>query len=139
MKVILIKDVAKVGRMYEIKEVANGYASNFLIARGLALPATPATIRRLEHKKAQKLGNHLAIPADTRIILKAKANEAGHLFAKIHETEISEALKKQANLEISATSIILEQAIKELGEFIVKVKTGQVAGQFTLLVERLSS
>lgn len=141
MKVILIKDVAKVGRAYEIKEVADGYASNFLIARGLGLSATPATIRRLEleHKKAQRKTLSSNIPPQTKITIAAKANDMGHLFAGIHEQAIAAALKSQAQIDLPASAIQLDEPVRTIGEFVIKVQTNQMSGQFSLLIEHSPS
>lgn len=146
MKVILIKDVAKVGRAYEVKDLSDGYARNFIISRGLGLPATEAVLARLEKERAQQkikteaqitqIKKMLQVIKNSKVKILAKANEEGHLFAGIHETEIVEALKKQAHIDLPAQAIILEQPIKTLGEFVIKIKT---IGEFPLIIERLPS
>lgn len=148
MKVILLKDVAKVGRRQEVREVADGYAKNFLIARGLALPATVENIRKLNHeqslnmallaKQEAELERFLAKLARQKIIISAKADPvSGQLFAGIRQTDITAALAKQTGGEIrfEATSLVLPEVIRKVGEYRINVKSGQVAGQFTLLVE----
>lgn len=145
MKIILLKDVAKVGRIYETKEVADGYARNFLIARGLGLPATPANLRqvnatrarreqgsKLEVEEARQL---LEILKNKKIKISARANETGHLFAGLHKAEIAAALVEQTGLAVPASVIQLEQPIKMLGEFTVGIKTPALAGEFKLVVE----
>ncbi|MEK7650515.1 MAG: 50S ribosomal protein L9 [Patescibacteria group bacterium] len=148
MKVILIRDVAKVGRRREVREVADGYAKNFLIARGLALPATKENIKKLNHelgvnlaelaKQEEKLKSFLVKLSQQKVKISAKADPAtGHLFAGIHEAEITQALAKQTDGEIKleASLIILPEVIRKVGEYQINVKSGQVAGEFTLVVE----
>src|SRR3989344_1415099 len=111
MKIILLKDVAKLGRRGEIKETSDGYARNFLILRNLAAPATPENIKRTEEelksKKIQKEheyeGFHalqavLAKPrlpdGQGRIVIKKKAYKNGRLYAAVSREEIIEALKQ---------------------------------------------
>ena len=117
MKVILLKDVAKLGQRYQIKEVADGFARNFIIARGLGLPATPANLKKLETLKTKTVTkSELPKLAGITVTLKAKANETGHLFAGIHAGEIVEGLKKQHQLTVDATDLDLPTAIKTVGE-----------------------
>lgn len=145
MKIILLKDVAKVGRIYETKEVADGYARNFIVARGWGLPATPANLRRVEALKTHReRGGKLEIEEaerlfealkDKKISIEARANESGHLFAGLHEAAIAAAVTKQTGLALPAGIIELEQPIKTLGEFTVKLKTPAGAGELKLAVE----
>ena len=98
MKIILLKDVPKVGKKHETKEVPDGYGRNFLLKRGLAEIATASAIKRVEEikktaaveKKIQEdlLMKNLEDLNDITITLKEKANEEGHLFAGIHKEEI---------------------------------------------------
>lgn len=146
MKVILLKDVPRLGRKYDIKEVPNGYGRNHLIPRGLAEVATEkamqniATIktRQDEERKLQKdlLLKNLKNLNDISIVMQENANEQGHLFAGIHKNEIVPVLKGQAHLDISPEHIVLEHPIKELGEHKINVKIGDQKAAFTLVVER---
>lgn len=147
MKVILLRDVAKVGRAYEIKDLADGYAKNFIIARGLGKMATPENIKKLNAEKtqleagqkaqAEKLQTLLTQLQNSKIVIKAKANTEGHLFAKVHESEIAQALESQAGIELPASSIVLTQPLKNLGSFEIKVKAGLVTGSFPLEIVAL--
>ena len=93
MKVILLKDVAKIGRKYDIKNVADGYALNMLIPRGLAVVATEQAMKKVEtlkvndttDKKIQTelLLKNLEVIKNLTLNLKEKANEKGHLFAGV--------------------------------------------------------
>jgi len=131
MKVILLKDVENLGKKYEIKEVAEGYARNFLFPKKLAKPATEANLKWLE-KKLKKLEEkaeeelkkvqNLASEIDgLEIVIPVKVGEDGQLFESITSQKILEKLKEEG-FELKKKQIVLEKPIKELGEFPVKVK-----------------
>jgi large subunit ribosomal protein L9 len=131
MRVILLQDIEKLGKKYEIKEVKNGYARNFLIPKGLAKAATKealqwlATQKEVEIQKAEedlKKVQELASSIDDQeVIIPVKIGEEGQLFESITSQKISEKLK-ELGFEIKKTQIDLEEPIKELGEFPVKIK-----------------
>jgi len=132
MKVILLQDVSNVGRKYEVKNVSDGYARNFLIPNKLAKLATPQAIKAIEtekkrleeEKKVQEdiLQKNLDGLKDLRVVWDVKNNEKGRLFAGIHNQDISKILKEQYHLDIPAELIQLEKPIKEIGEYKVKIK-----------------
>lgn len=140
MKVILLQDVVNVGKKYEVKNVSDGFARNFLIPRKLAKIATTQTIQEIEltkkhglkEKEIQKnlLEKNIESLQNLKISTKEKANEKGHLFASIDAKDISKILKKQHKLEIPEEIIELEKPIKQIGEH--KIKTGDK--EFTLLI-----
>ena len=110
MKIILLKDIPKVGRKYDIKNVADGYALNMLIPRGLAQIATPQAEKNIESMKAKDMvekkvqGELLLKSLDvikTLVInIKEKANDKGHLFAGITKERLVEEIIKTARLNI---------------------------------------
>lgn len=126
MKIILLKDVAKVGRKYDIKDVAEGYALNMLIPRGLARVATKDAIAKVEQLKANDLTNkkiqeelllkNLEIIKNLKIELKEKANEKGHLFAGVTKEMIWKEVTSNSRLNIDLDSIKLNKPLKEVGE-----------------------
>jgi len=134
MKVILLKDIEKLGKKYEVKEVADGYARNFLIRRGLAKPATEKLIkwaeeqRKLAIKKAQeqlKKVQKLASQLDGQEIeFVVKVGKQGELFESINQMKIAKKLKEMG-FDIKKTQVELEKPIKELGEFPVKINLDQ--------------
>lgn len=142
MKVILLQDVPNVGRKYEVKNVSDGYARNFLIPRNLAQIATTQTIQAIETKKKQLeqereihkdiLEKNIESLSGVRLEIKEKANEKGHLFAGINKEEIAIILKEQKHIEIPSNIIELKQPIKEIGEYKIKVKDKE----FILLVAK---
>jgi len=147
MKVILLKDVAKVGRRYEVKELADGYARNFIIARGLGIMVDAKNLKKLEELK-KKVGvtqqlegalltKQLEELKGLKVHLKAKANPEGHLFAGIHPNQIVKQLQAEQGISFPAESILLEGVIKSIGEHQVKLKIADQVGQFLLVVEGL--
>ena len=147
MKVILIKDVAKLGKKYEVKEVADGYALNFLVPHGQVEVATPKAMKKVEllhlqevqDKKVQEdlLLKNLKSLEGVTITLKEKANEKGHLFAGIHKAELIPEIKKQTELDIAPEYIELEKPIKEVGEHLIEVKVQDKIAKFKVVVDAL--
>jgi large subunit ribosomal protein L9 len=147
MKVILKEDVKGVGRKHEIKNVADGYANNFLIPRKLAEYATPEALKKAEILKstfdAEKLikekltEKQVEMLRGIKIVLKKKGNDKGHLFEKIHPVEISQALKDQAKIEIDPEFLSIEKPIKEIGEHTVIVQVGKNKGEFKVVIEAI--
>lgn len=132
MKVILLQDVPGIGKKYDIKNVSNGYARNFLIPRKLAQIATTQSIQSIEKQKKQKeqekevqkdiLGKNIETLENLTISVTEKASEKGHLFAGIDKEKISKILKEQKQIDIPVDIIELEKPIKEIGEYKIKVK-----------------
>ena|ERR1700733_14791336 len=144
MKVVLLKDVRKVGKKFEIKDVSDGYALNFLIPQKLAEVSTPASMKKIEvlkvksetEKKIQEdlLVKNLKNLDGATVELSEKANEVGHLFKGVHKEEIVEAIKKQLSLDITPDYIILEKSIKEAGETEVEAKVQDKIVKFKVVV-----
>ncbi|TSD02839.1 MAG: large subunit ribosomal protein L9 [Parcubacteria group bacterium Athens0714_16] len=144
MKIILLKDVPKIGHKYDVKNVSDGYAQNFLIPRGLAKIANNEIIKEIEETKKrgdekQKIKENLldmeiSKLKDTVIEIKSKLNDKGHLFASIHKEEISKELSKKLKIEIDPEYIQLGHPIKEAGEHIIKIKVGKRDVEFKILI-----
>ncbi|MGE6257618.1 50S ribosomal protein L9 [Heyndrickxia sporothermodurans] len=132
MKVIFLKDVKGKGKKGETKNVADGYAHNFLIKQGLAVEATAGNLKGLDaqKKKEQKLADEELKEAKElkekmeaiTVELKAKSGTGGRLFGSITSKQISEELKKAHNIKIDKRKIELEDAIRTLGVTKVPVK-----------------
>jgi len=131
MKVILLQDIEKLGKKFEVKDVKNGYARNFLIPQGLAKPATEEALAWLEaqkeikEKKAeedlQKIQEKASAIDDQEIIIPVKVGDEDQLFESVTSQKIAEKLK-EAGFDIKKNQIDLAEPIKELGEFPVKIK-----------------
>lgn len=149
MKVVLLKDVPGVGRKGEVKTVSDGYGLNFLIPRRHAEMGTPAAIVKAERLKSEEsverkiqedlLFKNLATLEGVVIEMSGKANEQGHLFARIHADAITAALKKQRGIDLLPEFLELHKPVKETGEHIISVKARDRSGRFTLVVKSAAS
>ena len=134
MKVILLEDVSSLGKMGDSVEVRQGYARNFLFPRKLAVQATSRNIKSQEHQlrslerrveknrtDAQAVAERLS---QVSLTLSRKAGGAGRLFGSVTNMDIGEALAAEG-IEIDRRNILLEDNIKELGDFEVSIKLHQ--------------
>ncbi len=130
MKVILLQDIKNIGKKYEVKEVKDGYARNFLIPKGLVKPANKPAMKWLKIQKeieAQKAEKELksiqslASQLDgLEITIPVKVGEEKQLFESIDVQKILKALKEKG-FKVKKEQIKLEESIKELGEYPVKI------------------
>lgn len=142
MKIILLRDVPNVGKKYEVKDVSDGYAQNYLLARKLAEIATPGAIKNVELRKKQSVQkqeldkNLLLKTLDSlkglKITLNEKANEKGHLFAQVHKEEVINAINDQKGIELSEQMIDMEHPIKEIGEHKISIKIDKKTAEVIL-------
>lgn len=145
MKIILLKDVKKIGKKYDIREVADGYALNMLIPEKIAIPATLGNINMIEVKKNGEMLMTAKTEAELQKVLNeikgisieiaGKVNDKGHLFAGIHKAEISEAVKKQKGVNLPIEHLVLDKPIKEVGEHTINVKVGDQEVAFKLVIK----
>ncbi len=144
MKVILLKDVPKIGQKNTVKNVSDGYAMNFLFKNRLAEPATPKKIKNLEkaiqnQETEDQINEDLLMKNmrslnDARVEMEGKANEQGHLFKGIHVEEIVAELKKQDHIDLKPEHIKLKHPVKETGEFDITAEVGKVKAVFKLVI-----
>jgi len=130
MKVILLQDVEDLGKKYEVKEIKNGFARNFLLPKNLAKPATKQALKWLADQKEiiekeaeedLKLAQELASKLDgIELNIKVKVGDEGQLFESINNQKIVEKLKEMG-FEVKKSQIRLQDPIKDLGEFPVSV------------------
>lgn len=141
MKVVLLENVKKLGKVGDVVNVSDGYAANFLFPRKLAQVATSEILKRVEQLKANKIANEkeetnklneLARSIkDKKIIISAKA-KGSKLFGSIDAGIIAKEIKNQLGTEIGKENIKLESPIKEIGEkkvnieFLKNIKTNIV-------------
>lgn len=131
MKVILLQDIEKIGKKYEVKEIKDGYARNLLIPKGLVKIATNDALKWLEvqketgTKKAEeelKKIQSLASGIDgAEVVITVKIGEKDQLFEKVNAQRISEKLKEMG-IEVKKSQIDLPEPLQALGEFPIKVK-----------------
>lgn len=143
MKVILLQDVAKIGKRFEVTEVPDGYATNQLIPKRMAEPATPANLKRIERRQAENDANKEASEAVFTVAKKAlaektvtvtvDANEQGHLFKAVSEADVAEAAKA-AGVDVEASQIKISIPIKSVGEHSLKLVNGVSSAEFTIEV-----
>lgn len=144
MKVIFLKDVAKVGRKYDVKYVSDGYALNFLIPRGLAKTADSESVKKISELK-KELEAQRTIQEDLlvkslnsiqgkEIEYKQKANDKGHLFGSIHQEQLSDLISKSLNVVVDPSFIILDKPIKEVGEHEVEIKVNNKIAKLKFVI-----
>ena len=145
MKVILLKDISGLGHKFEIKNVSNGYARNYLLPHKLVEIANAANLKKIQEyqkslerkrqekeKEIQKLAKQLD---KTVLTVSAKVGEKGKLFESITEQKIADLLNQQG-LPVKKPQIDLEKPIKTLGNFSVAIKvTPSIISQIQLRVK----
>jgi len=146
MKIVLLDDVAKLGQKLDVKDVAPGYARNFLLPQGLAELATEGTLRQLEARRtkieadlmasASELDALVASLDGKTLTLVEKANEEGHLFAGVHEAEILSALEKEHGIKLPKSALSMKHPIKVVGETVVNVRGADKEIGLKVVIER---
>ncbi|OGW45890.1 MAG: 50S ribosomal protein L9 [Nitrospirae bacterium RBG_13_41_22] len=131
MKVVLKDDIKNVGKMGQIVDVADGYARNYLVPRGLAVEANIKNLKALEHEKkiiqekAKRIKNSSQTLSDKistmTLVIKAKAGDEGKLFGAVTSMDIAELLKNEG-IEMDKKKISLDEPIKRLGSYSVNIK-----------------
>ena len=131
MKVLLIKDVYKLGRAGDVKKVADGYGRNFLLPQKMAVLATPGAIKTAEHiraKAAEKrviLNDEMSVVAKSlekvQLVFGARAGETGKLYGSITSQEVVDALQKKTGFGIKRQQLDM-QPLRALGEHTVRIR-----------------
>lgn len=145
MKVILLQDVAKIGRRGEVAEVPNGYAMNQLIPNKKAEPATPANLKKVSKAQAElasTAANTEAVftaaleklQAET-LEVSAEMNEQEHLFQAISDADVVTAAEAKS-VAITTAMVGFSEPIKSAGEHTVLLQSGALNGSFTINVTK---
>ncbi|GAB6159107.1 50S ribosomal protein L9 [Desulfotomaculum varum] len=137
MQVVLLQDVAKLGKKGDIVNVTEGYARNFLFPRNLASPASQGKLKEIavqkqaqaakKQKEEQEARELAAKINDLTVVLKAKVGEGGRLFGAVSSKDIADGLKDQFGYQIDKKKIALKEPIKTLGYHKITVKIHPVA------------
>ncbi|GIV65874.1 MAG: 50S ribosomal protein L9 [Chloroflexota bacterium] len=146
MKVLLIKDVYKLGRAGDVKKVADGYGRNYLIPQGLAVLATPGTLKQVDQIRAkaaarrQELNSEMSSVAEKLngkyFTFASKAGETGKLYGSITTQMIADAIKQNLGIEVDRHQIECEP-IRNLGEHVAHVRlTVDLVPEIRIIVHR---
>ncbi|PIT86460.1 MAG: 50S ribosomal protein L9 [Candidatus Magasanikbacteria bacterium CG10_big_fil_rev_8_21_14_0_10_43_6] len=146
MKVILLQDVPGKGKKGDVKEVANGYAQNFLIKKGMAKPATEkkvAAIRDQQAKEKRRSGKEernfqkmAARLQGATVEITEKVNDSGKLYAALSSAKVVDAVKSHLAVTIKALQVRPKAPIKELGKHHVKIVLGKgIEAEITVVVK----
>lgn len=149
MKVILLKDIPKIGRRNAVVDVNEGYARNFLIPKRFAEIATDKAVAHLKHIAElaridkdieDSLLKKVLLDLNSKnLVIEEKANEAGHLFKGINQSLISEALNKEFRVNIDPKYIKLDKPLKTVGDYVIQVDIEGKTGDFKLTIKNKTS
>ncbi len=146
MKVLLLKDVYKLGRAGEVKKVADGYGRNFLIPQGLAVLATPDALKQAERIRQQAEIRRTALNQELQglaeqingmeLTFMVKAGETGKLYGSVSAHDVAEAITQKVRFEIKRQQVDM-QPIRELGQYTVPVRlTMDLVPEVKVIVRR---
>jgi len=146
MKVLLIKDVYKLGRAGDVKKVADGYGRNFLIPQGFAVLATAGAMKQVQRIKAQAEIRRSAQNEELKglsgqiqgvtLTFPAKAGETGKLYGSITTQDVAAALTEQTRFEVKRQQVDM-QPIRALGEYAAHIRlTMDLVPEIRILVHR---
>jgi large subunit ribosomal protein L9 len=132
VKVLLKQDIDRVGRMGEVKDVASGYARNYLIPRGLAVGVTRGSVKDIEEQKrvlevkAERQREQLASVGEKimakPLVIKARCSASGKLFGSITNRQLADAIKDATGEEVDRHKIHIDEKIRSVGTYIALIK-----------------
>jgi len=147
MKIILLDDVRSLGKKFDVKDVSDGYARNFLFPNKLAEPATDGTLKKIEAMRAEHEKKDREFRAEleaialklkgTKLEFFLKTDKTGAIFGSVNKESILKALREHRFITTERVDIDLKYPIKELGEYTVKVdlKKG-VTAELKIVVQK---
>ncbi len=147
MKIVLLRDIKGLGKKFEIKNVSDGYARNFLIVREFAVRANEKTVKDLElkaaawRKKEEEVKKNFQILAEKlpkeKFLFKIKTGKKGEVFGSINKEDLTQEIKRKFKDEsFEVMEIFLDRAIKSLGAHEVKINLGKgVETKITVIIE----
>lgn len=132
MEVVLLREVRRLGKEGDIKHVADGYARNYLIPRGLAVPATERARKQVAERAASAARQEVSAKAAAEaqaanlekieLLFRAKSGEGGRLYGSVTAADVAEQLSTRIGTAIDKRKVLLPEPIKELGKTQVDVK-----------------
>lgn len=132
MKVLFIKDLAGVARKNDVKQLSDGYAKNFLIAKGFAVQASEQIIAKLKNEGKQKEDKlkrdeikfrELKNQLDKRVLtIAVKVGEKQQIFGSVHEGDVAKKIFEKLKIEIDKKQITIPKHIKQLGQYEIEIK-----------------
>lgn len=146
MKVVLTQEVKGLGLAGQIKEVAGGYARNYLLPKGLATFATSGAIKVVEQHQAAEKKRQDKLDGDmrsvgkkldgTNVTVRAKVGEGGKLYGSITSQDVADALERQTSQTVDKRKIEIEELIRHVGSYKIPVKLSKnVTANVNLTVE----
>ncbi len=146
MKVILLKDTAKLGKRGEVKEVADGYAINVLIKKGDALMATPGELSKWkakedskQHKKELATNTFVQLvdklAKEPIVITGKKADAKGQLFAQVKDVDIADAIFTSTQFSVDPKQINIATPLKSLGEHKIELRQGDQKAKISVVIK----
>jgi large subunit ribosomal protein L9 len=131
VKIVLKQDIPNLGQKGDVAEVADGYARNYLIPKGMAVRATPGALRDSEHRQKVQTSKHQRMKKRAEsmarrltahtLTFEVKTGETGQLYGSITNTDIAKALEEQVGEQIDRRNIPLTRPIRQVGEYFVPV------------------
>jgi large subunit ribosomal protein L9 len=145
MKVLFLQDVKGTARAGEIKVVSEGFARNYLLPKGLGVPASDGALKNMANQKqiAQSKAVRVRSEAETTatrleavsVSFKVKVGEQYRMYGSITSADVAEAVEKAAGLPIDKHDVLLEEPIKHLGTYKVPIKVHDLKPEVTVVVE----
>lgn len=146
VEVVFLQDVANVATAGEVKRLAEGYARNYLIPKGLAIAASPAVLKNLESRRKAVVGRERQVSQDNAalagilqgltVTLKARVGAGGRLYGSITSGDIAAELQRLTGHSVDKRRIVLEEPLKQLGTFEVTVRlSSEMAPKVNVVVE----
>ena len=144
MKVILLKDVRSLGQAHDIKNVSDGYATNFLLPKKLAEIATVEKMKALEaqrearvheqEKKDEELDALVRLLRGKKVVISARATEKGGLFKTIAGKDVARAIHAEHQVELPEDVIQFPEHIKTVGEHVVMLASKKEKAEFGVVI-----
>ncbi len=146
MRVIFEKDVPRVAKKYDVKDVSPGYARNFLIPNNIARLATPEGLKELSLRREREEKTHVAdeekwsrdlnVLGGITVEISRRANDEGHLFAMVNAEDIVGELKRGHGIEVEPKFLKIEKPIKALGAHTINARRGERGTSFTVHISQ---